>query len=352
MRTISLLLLTTLIHGCASFATPEPDLQDIYPVQILYATDRAPQKAEAGGLDYSGKRGRKIYYGIANINVWPIEHEEKNADGKVRKIISRPIASEFDEASNLGRERFLRQLQAPAQNGKGDEVLLFVHGFKRNFRAAAEHAALIGEGIGFGGRTLLWSWPSLDSPAGYLTDRTTLLWSQRHLARFVSELIEKGQVRRLVLVAHSLGAQALTQALFEQIGADKLAEWDAIERLVLLAPDIDLGIFRRDIVPAINQVGIPTTVYASSTDLALMTSSSLNGYPRAGDSSNKVFIFPGIDTIDATQVTQSFLGHSYYRRSYAVIDDLHLMIVRNLVADDRPGLVRRYEDGKLYWKLE
>ena len=351
MRTI-LLLLTLLIHGCASFATQEPEPRDIFPVQVLYATDRAPQNAGSGGVDYSGKRGGKIYYGVVTVKAWPIEYEENDTDGEARKPISRPIAAQFAAASNLGRERFLRQLRTPARDGKSDAVLLFVHGFKRNFRTAAEHAAQIGEGIGFGGRTLLWSWPSLDSAAGYLTDRTTLLWSQKHLAQFISELIEKGRVQRLVLVAHSLGAQALTQALFEQIGADKLAEWNAIERLVLLAPDIDLGIFRRDIVPAINQVGIPTTVYASATDLALKTSSSLNGYPRAGDSSDRVFTFPGIDTIDATQVTQSFLGHSYYRRSYAVIDDLHLMIVRNRNPGERHGLVRRYQDGKLYWKLE
>ena len=121
---------------------------------------------------------------------------------------------------------------------------------------------------------------------------------------------------------------------------------------MLLAPDIDLGIFRRDIVPAINRVGIPTTIYASSEDLALQTSSTVNGYPRAGDSSDKVYTFPGIETIDATRVTQSFLGHSYYRRSFAVLDDLQLMIVRNKPISERPSLKRRRKSGRLYWKLE
>lgn len=119
-----------------------------------------------------------------------------------------------------------------------------------------------------------------------------------------------------------------------------------------MAPDIDLGIFQRDIVPAINRVDIPTTVYASSNDLALITSSSLNGYPRAGDSSDKIYTFPGIDTIDATQVRQSFLGHSYYRSSFAVIDDLQFLIVGKKPIRKRPGLTRVQNKDQIYWKLE
>ena len=85
---------------------------------------------------------------------------------------------------------------------------------------------------------------------------------------------------------------------------------------------------------------------------ALITSSSLNGYPRAGDSSEKVYTFPGIDTIDATLVKKSFLGHSYYRRSFAVIDDLQQMIVAKRSIEQRPGLVRVKKKGRTYWKLE
>lgn len=351
LRPFLVILLLAMLQGCASLVAETPSERAIYPVQVLYATDRAPQESETGGADYGSKRGRKIHYGIATINVWPIEYEEEDSEGEARQILSQPVDTAFAQAQKLSREQFFQHLQDPAYAGQGERVMLFVHGFKRNFKAAAEHAALIAESIGFSGRMVLWSWPSLDNPAAYLTDRTTLLWSQKHLARFVTELAQRGKIERLVLVAHSLGAQALTHALFEEIGSDQLAAWNIIEQLVLLAPDIDLGIFRRDIVPAINQVGIPTTVYASATDLALITSSSLNGYPRAGDSSEKVYTFPGVDTIDATRVKQSFLGHSYYRRSYAVIDDLRLLIVDKQPIGQRPGLIQKRQKGNIYWKL-
>ena len=352
LRPFFIVLCIALIHGCASIATEEPAPRDIQPLQVFYASDRKPQKSDTGGADYGSKRGRQIHYGMATVNAWPIEYEEANSDGEIRQLIGQPIATGFVRADELGRERFFQRLREPALAGKPGRIMLFVHGFKRNFRAAAEHAALIAEAIGFDGRTVFWTWPSLDSAAGYLTDRTSLMWSQKHLAQFITELVRLGETKQLVLLAHSLGTQGLTQALFEEIGAEQLAQWGIVERLVLLAPDIDLGMFRRDIVPAINRVGIPTTVYASSTDYALITSSRVNGYPRAGDSSEEVFTFQGIDTIDATQVTQSFLGHSYYRRSFAVIDDLHLMIVKNMPVHERPGLKRRIAKGGQYWKLE
>lgn len=340
-----------LVQGCVSVATQIP-ARDISQLQLFYATDRKSQKTDSPGVYFGSKRGREIRYGIATVDVWPIEYEEENADGKTREIISRPIETAYSNARHLTRDQFFEQFRDRGAAPNSGDVMLFVHGFKRNFRVAAENAALISNSIGFNGTTVFWSWPSLDNAAGYLTDRTTLLWSQKHLAKFITELVQRGGSRRLILVAHSLGTQALTQALFEEIGSDQLASWEVIEHLVLMAPDIDLGIFRRDIVPAINRVGIATTIYASGTDWALITSSSLNGYPRAGDSSEQVYTFPGIDTIDATLVRQSFLGHSYYRRSFAVIDDLNLVIMRKLPVEQRPGLKRRIKKGKTYWKLE
>jgi len=351
MRTTTVLLVTVLIQGCVSIA-PQIPSQDIEPLQVFYATDRKPQKTDSPGVYYGSKRDNRIHYGIATIDSWPIDYEEDNADGNTRRITSNTIDTAFSQANALGKTPFFKRLRKPDHAGKTGEVLLFVHGFKRNFMAAAENAALVSASIGFNGATVFWSWPSLDSSTGYLTDRTTLQWSQKHLARFITELVQQGGVKRLVLVAHSLGAQALTQALIEEIGAGQLAAWNVIDKLVLMAPDIDLGIFRRDIVPAINQVGIPTTVYASSTDWALITSSSLNGYPRAGDSSEQVYTFPGIDTIDVTLVTQSFLGHSYNHRSFAVIDDLQRLIVRKHPIGDRPGLVKVKQKDRIYWKLE
>ena len=121
---------------------------------------------------------------------------------------------------------------------------------------------------------------------------------------------------------------------------------------MLLAPDIDLALFRRDLAPEIKAAGVPTTIYASANDWALITSSSVNGYPRAGDTSEGVPIFDGIDTIDASQVDGSGLGHSYYRRSLSVLDDLRQLIVARQPIAQRSGLTRKEQGDGVYWILQ
>jgi len=350
LTVVFLVVITLLQSGCASFATLTP-AREVKTTHIFYGTDRALAELQTPGIDYGVERG-KVSYGTVDLAVWQSSYENELPDVEVRPIISEPTETEFNSAAGMTRDEFFQALNDSAYPGKPGEVLLFVHGFKRDFRTAAENTARLAASIGFKGRTVFWSWPSLDNPGAYLTDRTSLQWSQKHLAQFIIDLVEKGNTRRLVLVAHSLGTQGLTQALVEEIGAAQLATWNIIENLVLLAPDIDLGIFERDIVPGIDAAGIPTTVYASATDWALITSSSLNGYPRAGDSSRGVHSFDGIDTIDATLVRKSFLGHSYYRRSYAVVDDLRLLIVIRQPITLRPGLIRIEEAGRIYWKME
>lgn len=111
-------------------------------MQVFYATDRKPPKWDNPGVYYGSKRGDEIQYGVATIDVWPIDHDEENADGEVRKIINNSIDTAFSRADQTGKNGFFKRLHDPVRNGKPGDVMLFLHGFKRNFRAAAENAAL------------------------------------------------------------------------------------------------------------------------------------------------------------------------------------------------------------------
>lgn len=348
-RLLALILLsftTIYIQGCSSLgATVES--RESYPAQIYYGTDRALLES-AESVDRYGLDRGEVSYGLARLEVWPdtadAESTETSTDQATETLLesTRPVHA----------DEFFETLKNPALPGRAGKVFLFVHGFNRDFITTAQNTMQISDGIGFQGRTVFWSWPSQNSSSSYLSDRTSLRWSEKHLAQFITDLVEKGDTRHLTLVAHSLGSQGLTQALVGIIGVEKLARWNVIENLVLMAPDIDLAIFQRDIVPGLIAADIATTVYASAADWALITSTAVNGYPRAGDSSLGVFTFEGIDTIDATLAKTSFWGHSYYRRSSPVIDDLRRLIVKRQPISTRPGLVRIDNDGNVYWKLE
>jgi esterase/lipase superfamily enzyme len=122
-----------------------------------------------------------------------------------------------------------------------------------------------------------------------------------------------------------------------------------LKEVILAAPDIDAEVFKRDIAPALLASGSPITLYASSTDLALEASKRVHGYPRAGDSGLGLVVMAGIETIDATNVDTSFLGHGYFRESRAVISDIFYLIQHGLRAGNRSGLRREDTTVGPYW---
>jgi len=325
---------------------------DVRAVEIFYGTDRGLLGADATGVRYGTSRG-EVSYGVVNFELRNTAQNKEKRSGvaKIAATVVDPVPAKLLSTRHMRPNKFFATLRDPNRPGGPGELMLMVHGFKRDFETAAENAARLAYATGFQGRTILWSWPSQNSAAAYLTDRTSLRWSEDHLAGFVRGLVEKAGAHRLVLIAHSLGAQGLAFAMFEKIGAQAIRAWPLRANLVLLAPDIDLAIFQRDIVPGLVAANVPTTLYTSASDRAMIASTKVNGYPRVGDSSDQVYTFEGVETVDATRAYGSFLGHSYYRRSSKVTDDLHRLIVERQPASLRRGLVRVENEGATYWEF-
>ena len=78
----------------------------------------------------------------------------------------------------------------------------------------------------------------------------------------------------------------------------------------------------------------------------------MHGYARAGDSGTGIVVVEGIDTIDASNVDDSILAHSYFVESIPVIRDIAQMIRRQLPADDRATLRAVRTEGGVHWLLE
>jgi esterase/lipase superfamily enzyme len=117
---------------------------------------------------------------------------------------------------------------------------------------------------------------------------------------------------------------------------------------VLAAPDIDAAVFG-DLVDRFHARADRCTLYASSGDLALKASSEFVGYPRAGQSGDGLVVVDGIDTIDASLIDTSLVGHSYIGDSDSILSDVH-----ELILEDRPpGKRFRLDSAKLhnreYW---
>ena len=61
---------------------------------------------------------------------------------------------------------------------------------------------------------------------------------------------------------------------------------------------------------------------------------------------------PGIETIDASQVDTSLLGHSYFAEASTVLSDIYYLIRDGQRADRRFGLRRVDGEAGAHWEFK
>jgi esterase/lipase superfamily enzyme len=149
-----------------------------------------------------------------------------------------------------------------------------------------------------------------------------------------------------------MGNRALTGALKELASRRTDGDRPAFDQVLLTAPDIDADVFKNEIAPAITKTAQRVTLYASSTDAALLLSKKLHGYPRAGEAGGDIVIVPGMDTVDVTSVDTSLLGHSYYGDSGSVLSDFVEVLRDAKPADQRTWLRPEYLGDNKYWVFQ
>ena len=148
-----------------------------------------------------------------------------------------------------------------------------------------------------------------------------------------------------------MGTRGLTRAYASLISKNPEFK-DIIKEIILAAPDIDAEIFERDIAPMIASEKNNITIYASSEDLALKSSKKFHGLKqRLGDSTDGIFVYPGIEKIDASKVNTSFLGHSTYAENKSLLSDIFYILNFSIRADKRSDLIRSYKNDKPYWEF-
>jgi hypothetical protein len=75
----------------------------------------------------------------------------------------------------------------------------------------------------------------------------------------------------------------------------------------------------------------------------LIASKSLHGEQRIGDAFPPMVV-PGVETVDASAIDTSFMGHSYYGSNRRALSDLFALVKENRAASERPWL--RAEPGR------
>jgi pimeloyl-ACP methyl ester carboxylesterase len=224
-------------------------------------------------------------------------------------------------------------------------LVLYVHGYSESFAKSCARAALLEERLGLDQRLLLFSWPSRN----YLTyeqDADELEASVDRLNELLSLLADRVGYERIVIMAHSMGARGVMEALRRR--SDVAPRFSGI---VMVAPDISRKEFL-DNIPVLLDRAVDITVYMSDNDRALWLSTTVNISGRLGNAAELPVDIKELNFVDITPTgTTHFSGHLYHLHNPAAIEDLRAVLGTLAESVDRRWH-RQPTGAPGFWKLD
>lgn len=229
-----------------------------------------------------------------------------------------------------------------------DQAFIYVHGFETTFDQAARRAAQIAYDLDFDleqdfrGVPMLFSWPSRGGIDAYVADYDASFESIDAFNRFLDLVKHEAGIRRVHVIAHSMGNRVVAEALYARSQRIPLATEPVIDQLVLAAPDVWASRFRNRFLRTLPKLASRVTLYVSDKDRALITSSRIRkGEPRAGEVAGGLLAasrgVERFDAIDASTLETDLLGHSYYANQGSMLGDIYCLL-KGTPAEGRPLL--------------
>lgn len=251
----------------------------------------------------------------------------------------------LDTVRELGFEDFWKDLKS---SSNGRFLTLYTHGFNIDFEKGCKRASLFQKSVGLKGNFLLFSWPSNGALLNYTHDEANLYWSVEPLRQMLTDMVSQYGAGNINITAHSLGTRGVLLALVLMSQAE-LASKPLINQVVLIAPDIDAGVFKQ-YLPLIKPWVKNITIYVSANDSPLALSQQVHGYPRLGQPGAHLDGLTGVEIIDISDFpVRSPTGHIYHLYQNDVIDDLDQLLNEGKLASQRHGLK---QTGENYWQLQ
>ena len=233
-------------------------------------------------------------------------------------------------------------------SAKASRPVLYTHGYFMSFERSCKRALVFQESLGLAGRFLLLSWPSDGAIFNYTRDESDLYWSVVPMAETLTEMVEHFGPGNFDVISHSLGTRGVFLALVLLAGKEPATRpW--INQLVLVAPDIDIGIFKQHL-PQIRMMAENITIYVSGNDKPLTISRQVHGRPRLGESGTHLEGLVGVNIIDLTEIPVSYpSGHVYHLYNKIVATDLVQLLDAGKPASQRANLKKI---GESHWLLQ
>lgn len=324
-------------------------------VVVHYATDRQWVGGAKPADFFGAERGDgQLTYGVCEVSI-PRDHRMGKMESP--SLFTRPDPDKHVLLLSImpkDRNIFYASLRDSLKASRTNDVLIFIHGFGNTFEDSARRTAQLSYDLGFRGVPMMYAWPSKGrlSPAAYRADEDTFQWTYPHLEQFLREVSTMSGAGRVHLIAHSMGNRVLGFAVQQLVKQSQDTGKPLFSEIILAAPDVDVDVFKETLLPAFRQASARVTVYTSTNDMALnfARDNFQDGRMRVGDSPPGQLIFSRVDTVDASPVDSSFIGHWYYGENRSVISDMFPLINLGLAPSDRNLLEHMVPQGN-YWRF-
>ena len=354
------------------YAGLAPQLQST-EVDLLYVTDRVPERDAEGELHYGVGRSQSLAFGSVIVDLddsrswdelvaWTESHDDGNPPPTPEVLSTTELARfpdtpfpvvvddfghivskpEIEEEHARVREIAIDELRRRLALTERKVVWLSVHGVQVNFDEGARVIAMGWHKRGRWGVPIYYAWPAGQSGfiSGYSYDRESGEFTIYHLKQMLRALGKVPEIEKINLFAHSRGTDVLISALRELTIEARAAGFDPrtqyhIGDLVLIAPDMDVDVStQRIIAEGLGRSVEHLTIYVSEEDWAIALSQSLFSSKRrigqinpddlTEEQTRLIRDVGNVDLIFYKGTGGGSFGHSYYD-SPEVLSDLFML---------------------------
>lgn len=330
---------------------PSSSAADYHEVPVYFATNRN-RTGRANPYDYFRGKRAPLSLGRALVTV-PRDRAIGDFKTAARDSWKKADKSKLITIDTLSlfpnRRSFWQDLSHDISASRRKEALIFIHGYNTSFAGAMMRAGQLSVDLDIDGATVLYSWPSKASLMSYVVDRNQVIDPfLEELKTLIMRVALDTGAQRVHLLAHSMGAQFLLDALLRVKLEDRVRELGRpiADEVIFASPDVDAQNFVGQIQRVRDLAG-RITVYSSHKDRALQASELLQGAVRAGRAP-EIVSTAGVDTIDTTEAEQDFVGHSDYSQS--AIDDVRALVwIPARVSPEKRAAILSPDEAGAFW---
>lgn len=268
------LLIVLILAGCAArgeFTKAPAGLAGGTPETIFVGTSRLE-----GEQGFGFERSEAASFLRYDVGI-PPEREpgEVNWPPRTRKPDAKRDFLVLDEKRFATAGDFSAALKAAMKLRGQTDAVVYVHGFNNTMAEGVYRVAQMHHDLEVPGVAVHYAWPSRGSALGYVYDRDSVLFARSGLVALLDEVKAAG-AKNIVIVAHSMGSFLTMEALRQIALEDGPKGLERISGVVLIAPDLDLDVFRAE-ARDIGELPQPFVIFGSSRDRVLGLSATLSG---------------------------------------------------------------------------